>query len=110
MENIACEGDKSYWVKCDTEHVKPEVAPYTDDLPLTLSHANITTDLLSDYSKHILNKEDRKLSKTNSKLIDLHLPQKDYLASSNVLQMFMKLGLEDKHSLRSQSKQVPQGF
>ncbi|XP_069176845.1 uncharacterized protein [Procambarus clarkii] len=94
LENTACDGDKGYWVMCDTKHVAPEVARYTDDLPLTLSHANISTDLLSDYSKHILNTEDRKLSKKNNKLIASHLPQKDYLVSLDLLQMLMKLGLE----------------
>ncbi|XP_069160334.1 uncharacterized protein [Procambarus clarkii] len=94
LENITCDGDKGYWVMCDTKHVAPEVARYTDDLPLTLSHANISTDLLSDYSKHILNTEDRKLPKKNNKLIASHLPQKDYLVSLDLLQMLMKLGLE----------------
>nr|XP_045612339.1 uncharacterized protein LOC123766905 [Procambarus clarkii] len=94
LENITCDGDKGYWVICDTKHVAPEVARYTDDLPLTLSHANISTDLLSDYSKHILNTEDRKLPKKNNKLIASHLPQKDYLVSLDLLQMLMKLGLE----------------
>ncbi|XP_069187737.1 uncharacterized protein [Procambarus clarkii] len=94
LENITCDGDKGYWVMCDTKHVAPEVARYTDDLPLTLSHANISTDLLSDYSKHILNTEDRKLPKKNNKLIASHLPKKDYLVSLDLLQMLMKLGLE----------------
>ncbi|XP_069165497.1 uncharacterized protein [Procambarus clarkii] len=93
LGNIACDGDKGYWVMCDTKYVSPEVARDTDDLPLTLSHANISTDILSDYSKHILNTEDRKLPKKN-KLIAAHLPQKDYLVSLDLLQMLMKLGLE----------------
>ncbi|XP_069176843.1 uncharacterized protein, partial [Procambarus clarkii] len=29
LENIACDGDKGYWVMCDTKHVAPEVARYT---------------------------------------------------------------------------------
>nr|XP_045596441.1 uncharacterized protein LOC123757102 [Procambarus clarkii] len=94
LENITCDGDKGNWVMCDTKHVAPEVARYTDDLPLTLSHANISTDLLSNYSKHILNAEDRKLPKKNNKLIASHLPQKDYLVSLDLLQMLIKLGLE----------------
>ncbi|XP_069160116.1 uncharacterized protein [Procambarus clarkii] len=96
LENIACDGDKGYWVMCDTKHVAPEVARYTDDplQPLTLSYANISTDLLSDYNKHILNTEDRKLPKKNNKLIASHLPQKDYLVSLDLLQMLIKLGLK----------------
>ncbi|XP_069161193.1 uncharacterized protein [Procambarus clarkii] len=93
LENIACDGNKGYWVMCDTKHVTPEVARYADDLPLTLSHTNISTDL-SDYCKHILNTEARKLPKKNNKLIASHLPQKDYLVSLDLLQVLMKLGLE----------------
>ncbi|XP_069167094.1 uncharacterized protein [Procambarus clarkii] len=94
LENITCDGDKGYWVMCDTKHVAPEVARYTDDLPLTLSHANISTDLLSDYSKHILNTEDRKLPKKNNKLIASHLPQKDYL--SKYLKEFVETNARER--------------
>ncbi|XP_045600643.2 uncharacterized protein [Procambarus clarkii] len=94
LENIACDGPKGYWVLCDTVQVSPEVARYTDELPLVLSHACITEDQISTYSKNILTEERRGLPKNNTKLIASHLPQKDYLVSLDLLQLLMQIGLE----------------
>ncbi|XP_069175223.1 uncharacterized protein [Procambarus clarkii] len=94
LQHIPCDQDKGYWILCDTKHVSPEVARYTDDLPLVLSHTNITEEFLSEYSKKTLNDEKRKLPPKNTKLIASHLPQNDYLVSLDFLQLLLKLGLE----------------
>ncbi|XP_069161320.1 uncharacterized protein [Procambarus clarkii] len=94
LENIPCDGSKGYWVLCDTLQVRPEVARYTDELPLVLSHTCITEEHISPYSKNILTEESRGLPKNNTKLIASHLPQKDYLVSLDLLQLLMRIGLE----------------
>ncbi|XP_069194044.1 uncharacterized protein [Procambarus clarkii] len=94
LENIPCDGSKGYWVLCDTLQVRPEVARYTDELPLVLSHTCITEEHISPYSKNILTEESRGLPKNNTKLIVSHLPQKDYLVSLDLLQLLMRIGLE----------------
>lgn len=95
LENIACDGPKGYWVLCDTEQVFPDIARYTDELRLVLSHADITEDQISPYSKNILGEERRRLPKNNCKWIASHLPQKDYLVSLDLLQLLMRIGLEE---------------
>ncbi|XP_053641949.2 uncharacterized protein [Cherax quadricarinatus] len=94
LSNVSCEGQKGYWIECDTKYVTPEVARRTDDLPLILSHMNISQEMLSPYCESILKNEGRKIPKSNAKLVGSHLPQKNYLISLDLLQLLLELGLE----------------
>ena len=88
------DGDKGYWLHVDTKDVSPEVARRTDDFPLCLSHLNITDAYLSPYSRELLQREGRKLPKSNSKLIASHKGLTDHLISLPLLQLLLELGLE----------------
>nr|XP_045586319.1 uncharacterized protein LOC123748172 [Procambarus clarkii] len=94
LRNIDCNQERGYWILCDTKQVSPDVARYTDDLPLILAHADIVTEQLSEYSKSILVAENRKLPRNNRKLIATHEAQRDYLISLDFLQLLMRLGVE----------------
>ncbi|XP_069950770.1 uncharacterized protein [Cherax quadricarinatus] len=94
LSNVSCEGQKGYWIECDTKHISPEVARLTDELPLILSHMNISAEMLSPYCESILKNEGRKIPKSNGKLVGSHLPQKNYLISLELLQLLLELGLE----------------
>ncbi|XP_069936724.1 uncharacterized protein [Cherax quadricarinatus] len=94
LSNVSCEGQKGYWIECDTKHISPEVARLTDELPLILSHMNISEEMLSPYCESILKNEGRKIPKSNGKLVGSHLSQKNYLISLELLQLLLELGLE----------------
>lgn len=64
--NHSSEADTGYWIDCDIKKVKEDVAWATDELPLVLSHLNITHGMLSPYSKEMLHRERGKLPRGHS--------------------------------------------
>ncbi|XP_069957694.1 uncharacterized protein [Cherax quadricarinatus] len=85
---------KGYWLLIDTLGIAPELARYTDDLPLCLYHKQITLDDLSEYSKQLLAISNQKLPRKNTKLVGDHLPKRNYLISLPLLQLFLEIGLQ----------------
>ena len=83
-----------YWVLCDTKPVSPNIARYTDELPLVLGHCDITEEDISPSSREILASENRHLPKQNRKLVGMHRAQKRMLFSLSRLQGLLALGLE----------------
>jgi hypothetical protein len=90
----SCRGEYTYIVSVDTK-ISPEIARKTDDLPLTLTHMNVTHDDLSDYTKEVLRKSS-KLPRKNlgRKLVAVHKPQTQYLVALELLQVLISYGLE----------------
>ena len=91
--NHRTDRDRGYWLHLDTLDISAEVAWAADEFPLCLTHMNITQDLLSPYSKTLMESEGRKSSHKNYKLVASHQGLKDQLIALDLLQLLM-LGLE----------------
>jgi len=65
-----------------------------NDYPLAPDHVEITTDMLSPYSKHLLEKLGRKPVKNNKKLVPNLMNKKNYIVHYRNLKFYLKMGLK----------------
>ena len=86
--------DLNYWLFIDSKHVSNNVAAVTDDLPLVMSHEQISMEDLSPYCRRVLKCEGGTLYENNEKLVASHRAKKGYLIALPLLQLKCKLGLE----------------
>jgi hypothetical protein len=61
--------------------------------PLAPEHLAATEDMLSDYQKDLLKKQDTKLGKTEKLFLTLY-DKKKYIVHHSILQEYIKLGLK----------------
>ena len=94
IRNISTDGAKGFWLHVDTKPVREDVARCTDELPLCLTPKIISGDMLSQYSKDLIQELNYKLPKNNKKLIACHEGQRNMLVALPFLQLLMELGLE----------------
>ena len=88
------EGETGYYIYCDIDHIKPEIAEKTDSYPLLISPMNIEPQHLSEFSTNLLKDKNIKLPKNNTKLVAHHLGVKNYLITLPLLQFLIKNGVE----------------
>src|SRR3989441_196512 len=62
--------------------------------PLAPEHLNITADMLSPYSKHLLNKLGKKIPSKNSKLVPNLNDKTKYIVHYRNLKFYLKMGLQ----------------
>ncbi|XP_068232494.1 uncharacterized protein [Palaemon carinicauda] len=94
IENFITNKDKGYWLLVTTKVPLDEVARATAELPLCLSHEEVTFRNLSPYCKNVLEREGGQMGVKCKKLMATHRSKKEYLISLPLLQLYMDLGLE----------------
>jgi hypothetical protein len=89
-------------------HYPPFLHDKHNDYPLAPEHLNITADMLSPYSQHLLNKLCKKSLSVNKKLVPNLSDKKNYIVHYRNLKFYLKMGLQIQYIHRViQFKQSP---
>ena len=65
-----------------------------NDYPLSPEHLDITSDMLSPYSRHLLQKLGKKLPSKNHKLVPNLMPKRNYIVHYRNLKFYLEMGLK----------------
>ena len=93
IPNVDVEGEHTYSLLIDFE-IPDNVKRATDELPLGLNQFKPDLNHMSPFTKDIFDDLNLSESYISKKLTATHFPQKDYLISIKLLQLYVQLGVK----------------